>query len=77
MFVYEKKLQYPVRVKNPNPKLAAVIISQYGGPYSNRLRKNRSVTPRFHPVYSDSENTFLRSIKQPSSTLTRATSSCP
>lgn len=34
MFVYEKKLQYPVRIKNPNPKLAAVIISQYGGRYS-------------------------------------------
>ena len=32
MFVYEKKLQYPVKVKNPNPKLANVIISQYGGP---------------------------------------------
>ena len=32
MFVYEKKLQYPVRIKNPNPKLASVIISQYGGP---------------------------------------------
>ena len=31
MFVYEKKLQYPVKIKNPNPKLAAVIISQYGG----------------------------------------------
>lgn len=37
MFVYEKKLQYPVRIANPNPKLAAVIISQYGGPYSNKL----------------------------------------
>jgi len=32
MFVYEKKLQYPVRIKNVNPKLAAQIISQYGGP---------------------------------------------
>ena len=32
MFVYEKKLQYPVRIKNPNPKLAKIIISQYGGP---------------------------------------------
>lgn len=39
MFVYEKKLQYPVKIKNPNPKLAAVIISQYGGPDTNRLRK--------------------------------------
>ena len=32
MFVYEKRLQYPIKIKNPNPKLAAVIISQYGGP---------------------------------------------
>lgn len=32
MFVYEKKLQYPVKIKNCNPKLASVIISQYGGP---------------------------------------------
>ena len=31
MFVYEKQLQYPVRIQNPNPRLAAVIISQYGG----------------------------------------------
>lgn len=37
MFVYEKKLQYPVRIKNTNPKLAALIISQYGGPNINRL----------------------------------------
>ena len=32
MFVYEKKLQYPVKIQNTNPKLAALIISQYGGP---------------------------------------------
>ena len=33
MFMYEKKLQYPVNIKNPNPKLAQIIISQYGGAY--------------------------------------------
>ena len=32
MWTYEKKLQYPVKIKNPNPKLAQVIISQLGGP---------------------------------------------
>ena len=32
MWIYEKKLQYPVRIKNPNPRLAGVIISQLGGP---------------------------------------------
>ncbi len=38
MFVYEKKLQYPVKIKNTNPRLAALIISQYGGPYFIKLR---------------------------------------
>ena len=42
MFVYEKKLQYPVKIKNPNPKLAAVIISQYGGLDINRLQNERT-----------------------------------
>ena len=31
MFVYEKKLQYPVRITRPDPAMAARIISQYGG----------------------------------------------
>ncbi|MDE7390764.1 MAG: manganese catalase family protein [Lachnospiraceae bacterium] len=31
MWVYEKKLQYPVKIKNPNAKLAKMIITQYGG----------------------------------------------
>ena len=39
MFVYEKKLQYPVKITNCNPKLASIVISQYGGPYANRLLK--------------------------------------
>ena len=38
MFAYEKKLQYPVKIKNPNPALAKFIISQYGGPDINRLQ---------------------------------------
>ena len=32
MWNYEKQLQYPVRIKNTNPRLASIIISQYGGP---------------------------------------------
>lgn len=32
MFIYEKKLQYPVKIKTPDPKLAKIIISQVGGP---------------------------------------------
>lgn len=32
MFVYEKRLQYPIKIEKPNPRLASIIISQYGGP---------------------------------------------
>ncbi len=35
MWSYNKKLQYPVNIKNPNPKLAKFIISQYGGACQN------------------------------------------
>ena len=35
MWSYDKKLQYPINIKNPNPKLAKFIISQYGGAYPN------------------------------------------
>ena len=40
MWTYEKKLQYPVNIKTTNPKLAALIISQYGGPYFTELQKS-------------------------------------
>ncbi|MBR5278445.1 MAG: manganese catalase family protein, partial [Clostridia bacterium] len=32
MWTYDKKLQYPVNIKNTNPALAKMIISQFGGP---------------------------------------------
>ena len=32
MWQYQKKLQYPINIKNTNPKLASLIMSQYGGP---------------------------------------------
>lgn len=32
MWIYDKKLQYPVKIKNPNPRTAQIIISQLGGP---------------------------------------------
>ncbi len=37
MWTYEKKLQYPVKIKCPNPAIAKVVITQYGGPDGNRL----------------------------------------
>ena len=38
MFIYQKKLQYPVKISRPNPALAKFIISQYGGPDGASLR---------------------------------------
>lgn len=35
MWIYEKKLQYPVRVTRPDPRMAKNIITQYGGPDFN------------------------------------------
>ena len=32
MWMYERRLEYPIKIKNPNPALAKFIISQYGGP---------------------------------------------
>jgi len=37
MWQYQKTLQYPVKIKNANPKLASFIISQYGGAYCKIL----------------------------------------
>ena len=47
MFVYEKKLQYPVKIKNPNPRLAAAIISQYGGPDGEAAASFRYLSQRY------------------------------
>ena len=53
MFVYEKKLQYPVRIATPNPKLAAVIISQYGGPDGELGASMRYLSQRFSMPYAE------------------------
>ncbi len=53
MFVYEKKLQYPVRIQNPNPKLAAIIVSQYGGPDGELGASLRYLSQRFSMPYPE------------------------
>lgn len=53
MFVYEKRLEYPVRIKNTNPKLAAVIISQYGGPDGELGASLRYLSQRFSMPYPE------------------------
>ena len=53
MFVYEKKLQYPIRIKRPNPKLAAAIISQYGGPDGELGASLRYLSQRYTMPYPE------------------------
>ena len=53
MFVYEKKLQYPIHIKTPNPKLAAVIISQYGGPDGELGASLRYLSQRYSMPYPE------------------------
>lgn len=47
MFVYEKRLQYPVKIKQTNPKLAQIIITQYGGPDGELGASLRYLSQRF------------------------------
>lgn len=53
MFVYEKKLQYPVKIKNPNPALAKFIISQYGGPDGELGASLRYLSQRYSMPYPE------------------------
>lgn len=53
MFVYEKRLQYPVRIANPNPKLAAIIISQYGGPDGELGASLRYLSQRYSMPFDE------------------------
>ena len=53
MFVYEKKLQYPVKIATPNPKLAAVIISQYGGADGELGASMRYLSQRYSMPYAE------------------------
>lgn len=53
MFCYEKKLQYPVNIKNPNPKLAQIIITQYGGADGELGASLRYLSQRFAMPYPE------------------------
>lgn len=53
MFVYEKKLQYPVKIANPNPALAKFIISQYGGPDGELGASLRYLSQRYSMPYPE------------------------
>jgi spore coat protein JC len=53
MWQYEKKLQYPVNIKNPDPRMAKVIISQLGGPDGELAASLRYLNQRFAMPYAE------------------------
>ena len=53
MWQYEKKLQYPVRIKNSNPRLAQIITTQYGGPDGELGASLRYLSQRFAMPYPE------------------------
>ena len=53
MWQYQKKLQYPVRIKTPNPRYAKIIMSQYGGPDGEAGAAMRYLTQRYGMPYNE------------------------
>ena len=53
MFIYNKKLHYPVKIANPNPRLAKIIISQYGGPDGELGASLRYLSQRYNMPFDD------------------------
>ena len=53
MWQYDKRLQYPIKIKNPNPKYAQLIISQYGGPDGELGASMRYLTQRYGTPYNE------------------------
>ena len=53
MWNYEKRLQFPVNIKEPNAKLAQVIISQFGGPDGELAASMRYLSQRFATPYKE------------------------
>ena len=53
MFMYDKKLQYPVKIDKPNPRLAAIVISQYGGPDGELGASLRYLSQRYSMPFDE------------------------
>jgi spore coat protein JC len=58
MWLYEKKLEYPIKIKNPNPKMAKYIITQYGGPDGELGAALRYLSQRFSMVTPQAKATL-------------------
>lgn len=58
MWNYEKRLQFPINIKEPNPKIAQIIISQYGGPDGEMGASMRYLSQRYATPYREVAGTM-------------------
>lgn len=58
MWNYERRLQYPVNIKNSDPKMAKVIMSQFGGPDGELAASMRYISQRYAMPYRDVAGTL-------------------
>ena len=65
MFSYNKKLQYPVKIDKPNPRLASIIISQYGGPDGELGASLRYLSQRYSMPFDEPKDTTEQSPQNP------------
>ena len=62
MFSYIKRLQYPINIKNPDPRAASIIISQYGGPDGELGASLRYLSQRYSMPYQREKNGTIHFI---------------
>ena len=55
MFNYEKRLEYPIHIKETNPKLAKAILTQYGGPDGELGASMRYLSQRYTMPYAEAK----------------------
>lgn len=58
MWMYDKKLEYPIKIKNPDPRMAKLIITQYGGPDGELAASLRYLSQRFSMITPQAKATL-------------------
>ncbi len=53
MWTYERRLQFPVKITTPDPKMASLIISQFGGPDGELAASMRYLSQRYSMPYKE------------------------
>ena len=58
MWIYDKKLEFPVKIRKPDPRMAKVIITQYGGPDGELAASLRYLSQRFSMITPEAKATL-------------------